>query len=162
MAVEINENAASEAMKKLDHVINCDAIKSIGDIPNHYFDCIIMFDILEHLIDPFFLLHELKSKLTKQGVVVASIPNIRYYCMLKQFIIHGNWDYKDQGILDSTHLRFFTYKSIIKMFTNLKYKIIQMEGIHPTSSRTYKILNIIFLNFLSDVKYKHFVIVARP
>jgi 2-polyprenyl-3-methyl-5-hydroxy-6-metoxy-1,4-benzoquinol methylase len=161
-AVEINQEAASVAMKKLDHVINHDAIESINDIPEHYFDCIILFDILEHLIDPYYLLRELKTKLTDHGLIVASIPNIRYYSMLKQLVVYGNWDYKDQGILDRTHLRFFTYKSIIKMFVQLNYTILQMEGIHPTPSRTYKILNLLLLNFISDVKYKHFVIVAGP
>jgi hypothetical protein len=114
------------------------------------------------LIDPYYLLRELKTKLTDHGLIVASIPNIRYYSMLKQLVVYGNWDYKDQGILDRTHLRFFTYKSIIKMFVQLNYTILQMEGIHPTPSRTYKILNLLLLNFISDVKYKHFVIVAGP
>lgn len=161
-AVEINEEAAREAAKKLDKVINNDATKSLNDIPGHYFDCIILFDILEHLIDPYSLLLALKTKLTDKGVLIASIPNVRYYRMLTQLVIHGNWDYKDHGILDRTHLRFFTYKSIVKMLNRLDYKILKMEGIHPTSSRTFKILNIITLNHFSDVMYKHFAIVVRP
>ncbi len=161
-AVEINEEAACEAAKKLDKVINSEATKSLDDIPEHYFDCIILFDIIEHLVDPYSLLLALKTKLTGKGVIIASIPNIRYYRALTQLVIHGNWDYKDHGILDKTHLRFFTYRSIVKMLNRLDYRIIKMEGIHPTSSRTFKILNIILLNYFSDVMYKHFAIVARP
>jgi len=161
-AVEIKRAAAEEASKKLDRVINADANESLNDIPENYFDCIILFDILEHLVDPYSLLCALKTKLTHTGVIIASIPNIRYYRAFVDFVIHGNWDYKDQGILDKTHLRFFTYKSIVKMFDQLDCEILKLEGIHPTSSRTFKLLNMILLNSLSDVKYKHFVTVVRP
>jgi len=161
-AVEINKKAAHEAAKKLHKVINSDATESLDDLPDNYFDCIILFDILEHLLDPSSLLCALKTKLTSKGVIIASIPNIRYYRTLFDLVIHGNWDYKDHGVLDKTHLRFFTYKSIIKMFNLLDFQILLFEGIHPTSSRTFKVLNIIMLNSLADVRYKHFAIVAKP
>ena len=161
-AVEINEEIAQEAAKKLDRVIIGDAMESLNEITDHYFDCIILFDILEHLYDPTSLLGALKTKLSHEGVIVASIPNIRYYSTLKQLVIHGNWDYTDQGILDRTHLRFFTRKSMVKMFNSLDYRILQMDGIHPTPSRTFKILNTLLLNSISDVRYKHFAIVVKP
>jgi len=161
-AVEIERAAAQEAAKKLDRVINADANESLNDIPENYFDCIILFDILEHLVDPYSLLCALKTKLAHNGVIIASIPNIRYYRAFVDLVIHGNWDYKDHGILDKTHLRFFTYKSIVKMFDQLDCEILELEGIHPTSSRTFKLLNMILLNSLSDVRYKHFVAVVRP
>jgi len=161
-AVEIDKTAAQEAAKKLDRVINADANESLKDIPENYFDCIILFDILEHLVDPYRLLCALKSKLTSEGIIVASIPNIRYYRIFVDLVVHGNWDYKDQGILDKTHLRFFTRKSILKMFDKLGFKIFIFEGIHPTHSRTFRLLNIILLNALSDVRYKHFATVVRP
>lgn len=161
-AIEINEEVGSKAAKKLDNVIIGNAAGSLGKIPDSRFDCIILFDVLEHLNDPESLLSALKAKLTTNGVIVASIPNIRYYRVFMQLVMHGNWDYKDQGVLDRTHLRFFTYKSIIKMFDRLNYQILQIEGIHPTSSRTYKIWNIILLHCFADVRYKHFAVVARP
>jgi len=161
-AVEINEEAAHEAEKTLDKVINNDAAKSLDDIPENYFDCIILFDILEHLLDPSALLSALKNKLSNKGVIVASIPNIRYYRTFFDLVIHGNWDYKDHGILDRTHLRFFTYKSIVKMLKLLDFEILVLEGIHPTSSRTFKVLNVALLNSLADIRYKHFAVVVKP
>lgn len=161
-AVEIERGAAEQAEKKLDRVINADAQKSLDKIPENYFDCIIFFDILEHLVDPYSLLCAVKTKLTNTGVIITSIPNIRYYRALVGLVIHGSWDYKDHGVLDKTHLRFFTYKSIVKMFNQLDFEILELKGIHPTSSRTFKLLNMILLNSLSDVKYKHFVAVVRP
>lgn len=161
-AVEINEQAAQQAEKKLDKVINSDAAKSLNEIPDSYFDCIILFDILEHLIDPYTLLRALKNKLSTKGVIIASIPNIRYYRTFIEFVIYGNWDYKDQGILDRTHLRFFTYKSILKMLKTLDFDILTLEGIHPTSSRTFRILNLLLLNSINDIRYKHFAMVVKP
>ena len=161
-AVEINEEAARKAKKILDKVINSDAAKSLDNIPENYFDCIILFDILEHLLDPSALLCALKNKLSDKGVIIASIPNIRYYRTFIDLVIHGNWDYKDHGILDSTHLRFFTYKSILKMLKTLDFKILTLEGIHPTSSRTFKILNLLLLNSIKDIRYKHFAMVVKP
>lgn len=161
-AVEIDEKSAKLASDKLDKVINCDAHEAINKLPDNYFDCIIFFDILEHLIDPYSLLHAIKTKLTKEGIIVASIPNIRYYRSLVKLVIHGDWDYKDHGILDKTHLRFFTYKSITKLFNELAFEISEIEGIHPTSSRTFKVLNMLLLNAIGDVRYKHFAVVAKP
>ena len=161
-AVEIERKAAQEAEKKLNRVINADASAALEKIPDNYFDCIIFFDILEHLVDPYSLLCAVKTKLTRNGVIVASIPNIRYYRTFVDFVLHGNWDYKDQGILDKTHLRFFTRKSLLKMFDNLEFNVQTFEGIHPTHSRTFRLLNMILLNSLSDVRYKHFAAVIRP
>ena len=161
-AVEIDEHSAKAASEKLDKVINCDAHEAIAKLPDDCFDCIIFFDVLEHLVDPYSLLTSAKKKLTKKGVVVASIPNIRYYRSFVDLVICGNWDYRNHGVLDKTHLRFFTYKSIVKMFNKLDFEILELEGIHPTSSRTFRLLNILLLNAIGDVRYKHFAVVAKP
>ncbi len=161
-AVEIDEKSAKAASEKLDKVINSDAREAIDKLPDNYFDCIIFFDVLEHLVDPYSLLCVLKTKLTKEGVVVASIPNIRYYRSFVKLVIHGDWDYKDHGILDKTHLRFFTYKSIVKLFNELAFEILEIEGIHPTSSRTFKLLNMLLLGAIGDIRYKHFAVIAKP
>mgnify|MGYP001203862255 CR=1 FL=1 len=161
-AVEINTAAAQEAAKKLDRVINADAAGCLEELPDGYFDCIIFLDILEHLVDPYSLLLGVKSKLAREGCIVASIPNIRYYRKFVDFVVHGNWDYEDAGILDKTHLRFFTYKSIIKTFDQTGFEIITLAGIHPTHSRTYRIIKILLCGLVADLRYRQFAVVARP
>lgn len=161
-AVEIDEKVAKTASEKLDKVINSEASEAIDKLPDNYFNCIIFFDILEHLVDPYSLLTSVKKKLAKNGIIVISIPNVRYYRHLVDFVVHGNWDYKEQGILDKTHLRFFTRKSLLKMFDNLEFKIHTFEGIHPTHSRTFKIVNFLLCNSLGDVRYLHYVAVVSP
>jgi 2-polyprenyl-3-methyl-5-hydroxy-6-metoxy-1,4-benzoquinol methylase len=161
-AVEINSTAAEEAARHLDKVIHTDANQAVQYLPDGYFDCIIFFDILEHLVDPYSLLLNIRKKLTQNGIVVASIPNIRYYRVLVRLVVHGEWDYKVKGVLDETHLRFFTKKSILKMFDTLGYTVLTIEGIHPTHSRTYRIINALLLNRLSDAGYRQFAVVAKP
>lgn len=161
-AVEVNENCARKAAARLYKVINDDAFNCLDELPDGYFDCIICFDVLEHLVDPYSLLNSLKSKAAIGGVFVTSIPNIRYYSVFKDFVFHGNWDYKDQGVLDKTHLRFFTYKSILKMWDELGFEILLTKGIHSTRSRTCRILQLLTFNFFSDIRYKHFVSIVRP
>lgn len=141
-------------------MIHADALESIEQIPDHAFDCVIFFDILEHLVDPYSLLVAVKPKLTQNGVLVASIPNIRYYDTFIDYVVHGNWQYQEKGVLDKSHLRFFTRKSIIRLFGQLGFRILLLEGIHGTKSRTYRRLNRILFNAISDVRYMHFAVVA--
>jgi 2-polyprenyl-3-methyl-5-hydroxy-6-metoxy-1,4-benzoquinol methylase len=160
--VEMHPHYAKKASEKLDNVINAEAHQVLNQIPENYFDCIIFNDVLEHLKDPYSLLREVKSKLNKYGVVVASIPNVRFWSNLKALVIDGMWDYKDTGILDKTHLRFFTYNSLIKIFRQLDYNIVAIEGLHPTHSTTFKILNTLLFNKLKDARYRQFACVIKP
>jgi len=85
-----------------------------GFAPN-YFDCIIFADILEHLKDPLVLLKNATSFLSDGGVIIASIPNIRHHTTIINLLFKGYWPYRERGIHDKTHLRFFTLKNIKEM-----------------------------------------------
>lgn len=160
-AIEINETAAAEAGEKLDKVINSDAVEALNDIPDRYFDCVIFLDILEHLITPYELLEKVKSKLTDNAVIVTSIPNVRYYRNVVKFALKGQWDYKDGGTLDKTHLRFFTRSSILKMFESLGFEVLLMEGRNPARNKKFRLMNRLLFGALDDMKYVQFVTVAQ-
>jgi 2-polyprenyl-3-methyl-5-hydroxy-6-metoxy-1,4-benzoquinol methylase len=163
--VEMDRQAAEVAATKLDKVITGDVSDSLSDVPDNYFDCIICNDILEHLADPYVLLIQLKEKLTAEGVVVASFPNVRYCRNLFELVVRGNWDYKEHGILDKTHLRFFTYNSLVKMFPQLGYELLTIEGLGPkrnVKTVAVQILSILLLNIFKDIRYHHFACVAKP
>lgn len=161
-AVEIHQEAAQEAAEKLDKVIQGDTPGSIAQIPDNHFDCVIFFDVLRHLVDPYSLLLAVKARLTENGVLIASIPNVRYLPAFVDLMVHGNWQYRDEGVPDKTPLRFFTRKSIINTFQQLGFRILTLEGIHPTRSRTCRRLNLVLLNARSDARYMQFVVVAEP
>lgn len=81
------------------------------------FDCIVFADVLEHLRDPWGTLARYVSRLAPGGSVVASIPNVRNIGLLFNLIVRGRWRYEESGLLDRTHLRFFTRKEILELFS---------------------------------------------
>lgn len=160
--VEINPSVANEAKGRINQVIVGDILENMSMIPNDYFDCITFNDVLEHMVSPEIVLAEIKNKLTSKGVLVCSIPNIRYIGALKKLLINKQWKYEDEGILDRTHLRFFTKKSIIEMFDRLNYEILKIEGINPTKQRIFLAINILTFGFFTDTKFTQFACVVRP
>ena len=75
------------------------------------FDLILLLDVIEHLKEPFQFLRKVRSRLTGNKEIVISVPNINNIRILKNLILGDRWDYQDSGILDRTHLRFYTESS---------------------------------------------------
>jgi len=160
--IERNKIAAAQALQKIDKVIVGDVVDQLNKLPDNYFDCIVFNDILEHLSDPYTIIYNAKSKLKECGVVVCSIPNIRFIPNLRDLVLRKQWKYVDSGILDRTHLRFFTIKSIPELFTAAGYEIIQIEGIMPIKGFKFKIFNVLTLGFFRDTKFPQFACVVLP
>jgi 2-polyprenyl-3-methyl-5-hydroxy-6-metoxy-1,4-benzoquinol methylase len=160
--IELMPSIADRARERLDRVIAGDILDQLEQLPDGYFDCITFNDVLEHLIDPYRVLLAVKSKLSPGGVVVASIPNVRFFRNLFNLVVRGDWRYEDAGTLDKTHVRFFTKKSIAPMFESLGYRIIQLKGINATPSRKVALFNLATLGAFSDTRYLQFCCVAQP
>ena len=159
--IELVEKQARKAAEVLDKVIIGDVTTEVSALPGSYFDCVICNDILEHLVDPYILLKTLRDHITATGVLVASIPNVRYYRVVKDLVLHGEWKYKESGVLDKTHLRFFTRKSIIRELDENGWYVEYISGINPSSSKTFKVLNLLMLGCIKDIQYRQFALVAR-
>lgn len=86
------------------------------------FDYIILADIVEHLYDPLRAIKRLKKFLKADGCIVMSIPNIMHISVIAD-LLKGNWNYSEAGILDKTHIRFFTKESIEKMIVEAGMKL---------------------------------------
>ena len=83
--------------------------------------------------------------------------------MIHEINFTKDWKYTDSGILDRTHLRFFTKKSIIRMFDDCGYKILEIKGINKIGTYCLtSIINFLMFNTLEDIKYQQYVIVASP
>ena len=124
--IEFNGEAAAVAGERLDNVITGKVEDAINELPDKYFDTIIFADVLEHLVDPYRVIDEIKEKLVPGGELIASIPNVRHWSVIRQ-LLEGNWKYEKWGIMDSTHLRFFTRQSISDMFEKNGYKITEIN-----------------------------------
>lgn len=124
--IELNENSANIAKCFAD--IRAENIENNElSYEKHFFDYIIFADVLEHLYNPKKVLEVMKQYLKKDGYLLASIPNVMHYSVVKA-LINGNWTYEDAGILDKTHLRFFTKSEIIKMLNEAGYDDLVMRA----------------------------------
>lgn len=115
--VEFDAEAAEEARPYLEQLVvgdleTMDMSEAFGD---ERFDVIVFGDVLEHLRDPLAALRKAKALLADRGSVVASIPNIAHGSV-RLALLAGRFDYQDLGLLDSTHVRFFTRSSVEDLF----------------------------------------------
>lgn len=161
--IEIESRFATKAKKNLDRVYIGDAESIIKKLPAKSFDVIVANDVLEHMVDPYSVLKEAKRILKKDGIVVSSIPNMRNFHVLYHLVRHGQWEYVESGILDRTHLRFFTQKSIRNMYERLGYDVVQHEGIFEEKNlpMMFKLTNALTRSKISDMKYVQFATVAK-
>ena len=116
--------AAEEARRYLDAVHQVDV--ETWEFPASYrghFDALIFGDVLEHLRDPWEVLRRLAPLVRPGGVAVASLPNVRYLAVVAPLFFRGRWTYADSGVLDETHLRFFTRRSMREMFTRAGWEV---------------------------------------
>lgn len=142
--------------------IICSTVEdAIHQLPDDYFDCIVFNDVLEHLLHPDRVLRSLHGKLRAGGCVVASVPNVRFMPNLYQLIVNKDWKYDPAGgILDETHFRFFTKKSMIRLFSDAGYDLNGISGINEIRSFKYRMLFLFTLGFFEDARYMQFACVA--
>ena len=126
--IEPFQHAAQAAQDVLDHVYVGDIQSFFDEFPNERFDVIVFGDVLEHLDNPVSVLQKCRKFLNPNGRVVASIPNVSHLA-IRAMLIEGRWDYSDLGILDRTHLRFFTRDSAIEMFSDAGYQVHQISPV---------------------------------
>lgn len=161
--IEFDATAAQAAKLVFDQVMVGDITKLQADLPKAHFDCIIFNDVLEHLVEPETLLVALRENLSPKGVIVASVPNVRYIKNLVNLLVRRDWRYENDGILDRTHLRFFTQKSLLRMIEASGYEVLTCKGVNPTRFAVpFALLNAITLGSASDTRYLNFACVFKP
>lgn len=126
------------------------------------FDCILFNDVLEHLVDPWEAVREAARFLSPGGCVVASMPNMRHWPVLKELVFRGRWDYTDMGVLDRTHLRWFTRDTMIELFERNGYAVQSIVAINRIRSRNLRLLGLVFPRFAADVSARQYALVASP
>lgn len=116
VGVEIDEDVARSARQWTKRVIvgNFDDDLLWKELEGEYFDAILFGDVLEHLHDPLKTLRESVKHLLPSGMVVISVPNIAH-ADVKIALMNGSFPYQDSGLLDRTHLHFFTKESLLEL-----------------------------------------------
>jgi SAM-dependent methyltransferase len=123
--VELVPEQADEARRWLDEVVTTDVEVGLPFAPAT-FDAVIFADLLEHLVDPWRVVREAATLLSSGGVVVASVPNVQNLDVVRR-LLRGRWDYRERGILDRGHLRFFTLATIRDLFAQAGLAISRVE-----------------------------------
>lgn len=123
------------------------------------FDLIVFNDVLEHVADPWSLLQEVPNFLNSDGKVLAAIPNIRFLPVMIK-LLKGRWDYTDEGPLDRTHVRFFTFATAKEMFEQMGYRVESCVGANSMFP-AYR-FGWLLKPFIGDMQYIHVVILAAP
>ena len=160
--LELDANAAAQACQNLDKVFQGTLEAHFSNLPDGYFDCIVCNDVLEHLSDPAAILRMLLRVMAPNAILVGSIPNVRYFPVLYDLVWNADWRYEDCGVLDRTHQRFFTGKSLTRTLRDCGYQPQLIVGINPTRSLRAKLVSALTLGKLSDCRYQQYAFVARP
>lgn len=140
--VELFEDAASEASEKLTGVV-CGDIESI-DLPwlGVQFDYIIASEVLEHLVDPWKVVGRLSSMLRPGGRFLASSPNISHYSIAKN-LAFGQFELRDSGPMDRTHLRWFTPATFARMFEEAGLEIEAIGPVAPPGAKARVLMSML-------------------
>jgi SAM-dependent methyltransferase len=117
--VEIDASAAQEARAHCERVFVGDAVSQPFDaeIAPASLDLVLSLDVLEHLADPWTMVRRLSALLAPGGRLILSVPNIRNWKFLWRLATRGDFHYRDAGLLDRTHLRFFVRETAIELAT---------------------------------------------
>ncbi|MDD5330464.1 MAG: class I SAM-dependent methyltransferase [Sulfuricella sp.] len=163
--VEPDIGAAAVANGRLDHVV-ADFFQAGNPIPDHYFDLITFNDSLEHMPDPAQALELCRRKLRAGGRIHCCVPNMRQIDNLEHLIFDRDWRYEEQGIRDRTHLRFFTQKSIVRLFQETGFRVVDAFGINEDWWDPRKPMRRLFFRlfprFTNDMRHIQIVVIAEP
>lgn len=166
-------DAAALAANRLTKVFQ-GLYEAVADrIPDEYFDVIICNDVVEHMVDHRTFLRSVQRHLRPGGVLIGSVPNVLFYNNAFRFLLEKDWMYEDDGILDRTHLSFFTRKSLQRTLRECGWTVLRMEGINAGAlpdvkrrTRTYRmisyVLSAISLGYWKDLRYLQFAFVVSP
>jgi O-antigen biosynthesis protein len=141
IGIEPNKQAAEMARSKLDRVFTgtFEEIDLVAEgFPHGSIDSVVAADVLEHMYDPWRTMVNLKPFLSKDAQVIISIPNSRHVNLIARLADGGLWTYEDRGLLDITHIRFFTLKEFSTLLEQTGYRIERVDHfIDPSLGEFY-------------------------
>ncbi|MDP6826661.1 MAG: methyltransferase domain-containing protein [Pseudomonadales bacterium] len=128
--IESDSSVVHEAARRLDRVYEGTVEHFLDQLDGEetQFKFIVFGDVLEHLMDPVSVLRACVPHLTDDGHVIASVPNVAH-ASVRLMLLEGRWDYDEVGIIDSTHLRFYTRDNLVDLFTRAGFAVERLSAI---------------------------------
>lgn len=157
--LELEPAAAERARARLDHVVvgNVETLP-LGELDGP-FDAVIASEVLEHLVDPWAAVARLSAQLAPGGVFIASSPNIASRWIV-QALVRGRFDYEESGLMDRTHLRWFTPRTYAAIFTQAGLEIVSVEPVTPLHTKA-RLINKLTGGRFEHLFVKQTLVVAR-
>jgi SAM-dependent methyltransferase len=150
--VEFSPTAAERARGRITQVVVGDVEKIELPWPPATFDVLILSEVLEHFVDPWAVLEKLRPLMKSGGRVLASSPNVAHFKILLM-LFRGNWVLTDSGLMDRTHLRWFTPISYRELFESTGFQVDLVRELTPLTRKSC------VANLLSLGRLKHLFIV---
>ncbi len=135
--VEPHAPAAAIAAQTMTRVLPTSFEAAEPDLPAHYFDLVICNDVIEHMDDHDAFFRRIQRYMAPGASIIGSVPNVRYYRNLFDVLVLKDWDYKDAGVLDRTHKRFFTQKSLRRSLQQSGMQVQCVQGINAPQSADF-------------------------
>jgi 2-polyprenyl-3-methyl-5-hydroxy-6-metoxy-1,4-benzoquinol methylase len=158
VGVELSPAAAAEARERYDDVF-VGPLESFST--DERFAQIVLADVLEHMVDPWEALrHVVDDLLDAHGRVIVSLPNVRHWRIIANLALLGRWRYVDEGILDRTHLRFFTSTDARLLLRSAG--LVPEKEIFRIGDRVQRVLPRSFHNRLGGLLAYQLIYMARP
>jgi 2-polyprenyl-3-methyl-5-hydroxy-6-metoxy-1,4-benzoquinol methylase len=171
--IEPDRRSAEIAKTRLFKVFvnTFEAVKA--EIPAHYFDLVVCNDVIEHMTDHDAFLRSIRDHMAPGAYLVGSLPNVRFYGNLFNLIVARDWHYQDANILDRTHFRFFTVRSLRRSLEEASFEVRRLEGLNAgawTSWNARSLAERLFRRLLIvlsggaawDIKYLQIGFLAMP
>ena len=157
--VEINPDAAAAAKESgaLDRVLEGNLETVTAQLPRAHFTHVIAGDVLEHLVDPWQALEDLKATMAPGSQFICSIPNIRNLSFILALLFKRRFEYRDSGVMDRTHLRFFARKDVYDLFAKAGFTDIVIGPVRPKKKLSWRLGKAL----LGDLVIKGFLVTAR-
>jgi 2-polyprenyl-3-methyl-5-hydroxy-6-metoxy-1,4-benzoquinol methylase len=142
VGVELVPEAANRARDVVDDVRQGDAeaiVRALAGEPA--FDMLLCLDVLEHMVDPWSFMLRAQALIAPGGHFVCSLPNVRHHSVIWPLLRHGRWAYLDEGIMDRTHLRFFTLEGAKALATTGGLRLDRVQRTMPAPGSKSRRLN---------------------
>lgn len=155
--LEILPDAAERARDKGLEVILGDIETARILLPENN-DLVLCLDVLEHLRDPWHILPLITKQIRTGGSLIVSLPNISHVSILTGLIFRNDWNYQEAGILDQTHLRFFTRRTASQLITGAGMRIISIKP--KFARKTHRNFNLLTLGVFERFLAYQYIILA--
>jgi 2-polyprenyl-3-methyl-5-hydroxy-6-metoxy-1,4-benzoquinol methylase len=166
--VDVNE--LDGVQERTDSFVKADLNEGIPSEVGSGFDVVLAADVLEHMDNPGFLMSQVRDVLSPSGATLICVPNVAHWYPRFRSTL-GMFDYDQRGILDSTHVRFFTRRSLVKLVERKGFAIRRIEpvglpldalGVEGNQARTVRLVDRLLSNLWPTMFGYQFLVEAAP